>query len=242
GGASLDLVDELHARHDLAPHRVLAVEEVRVLEHDEELAARAVGIVGAGHRDSAAHMRLLREFGLERVAHAARAGAGGIAGLRHEAFDHAMERDAVVLALARQLLDLLDVVGREIGKHLDDHTAVLEVDIEGVFLVHGGGRSCEHERDGDEQRHQYQTHHGILSPSDAGRGRRATILTDRRKTSLKLRTKLNHDREAIENKQIFLPTKRSSRSVHRLPWSSAKAGGTVCRRRLVYLPPPILVA
>src|SRR5262245_27737336 len=52
--AFLDLVDEFHARRDLAPHGVLAVEEVRVLEADEELAARRIGIAGACHRDRAA--------------------------------------------------------------------------------------------------------------------------------------------------------------------------------------------
>ena len=47
------------------------------------------------------------------------AGAVGIAGLGHEAVDHAMEDDAVVLVLERQLLDLRDVLGREVGAHLD---------------------------------------------------------------------------------------------------------------------------
>src|ERR1700742_1374442 len=36
--AALDLVDVLHALGDLAPHRVLAVEEGSVIEADEELA------------------------------------------------------------------------------------------------------------------------------------------------------------------------------------------------------------
>jgi hypothetical protein len=55
-----------------------------------------------------------------------------------------MEHDAVVLALACELLDLSHVLGRQIRTHLDDHAAILEIDIERVFLVHGGGRSCEH--------------------------------------------------------------------------------------------------
>src|SRR5262249_52174573 len=36
-GAFLDLVDRVHAGHDLADHRVLAVEARRFGEHDEEL-------------------------------------------------------------------------------------------------------------------------------------------------------------------------------------------------------------
>src|SRR6185312_499971 len=131
-----DLVDMLHARRHLAPHGVLAVEEVGVLEADEELAARAVRIVGARHRHGAAAVRLLAELGRQALAHAAHAGAVGIAGLRHEAVDHAMEHDAIVLALARQLLDLRDVLWGKVRAHLDRDSAVLEVDVERVFLVH----------------------------------------------------------------------------------------------------------
>ena len=42
-----------------------------------------------------------------------------IAGLRHEARDHAVELEAVVEALLGELLDPLDVLGREIGPQLD---------------------------------------------------------------------------------------------------------------------------
>ena len=62
-----------------------------------------------------------------RLVGAAAAGAGRIAGLGHEARDHAMEDDAVVEALARQLLDPGDVLGREIGAQLDHDAAVVEV-------------------------------------------------------------------------------------------------------------------
>src|SRR5262249_34164782 len=41
----------------------------------------------------------------------------------HEAGDHAMERHAVVELLARQRLDLRDVVRRQVGAHLDHHRA-----------------------------------------------------------------------------------------------------------------------
>src|SRR5262249_14237915 len=95
----VDLVDELHARDDLAPDRVLAVGPGRVGEADEELAVGAVGIVRARHRKRAADMMLVRDLGLEVLARTAAAGARGISGLRHEAGDHAMKDDAVVEVL-----------------------------------------------------------------------------------------------------------------------------------------------
>ena len=54
-------------------------------------------------------MLLARELGLELVARAAGAVAVRVAGLRHEAVDHAMEDDPVIEALARQRLDLRDM-------------------------------------------------------------------------------------------------------------------------------------
>src|SRR6202171_5290414 len=102
--AALDLVDVLHARRHLAPDRVLAVEERRVVEADEELAVAGIGTGGARHRGGAAHVRLLVELSLELLAGTAGAGALRTAGLRHEAVDHAMEHDAGVKSLAHQLL------------------------------------------------------------------------------------------------------------------------------------------
>src|SRR3546814_6307708 len=50
-----------------------------------------------------------------------------IAGLGHEAFDHAMEDDAIVKAAPRQSLDPLDVVGRKIGtQRSEEHTSELQ--------------------------------------------------------------------------------------------------------------------
>src|ERR1044072_7417353 len=40
--AALDLVDVLHPRSDLAPHRILVVEEGCVVEADEELAVAGI--------------------------------------------------------------------------------------------------------------------------------------------------------------------------------------------------------
>ena len=64
-------------------------------------------------------MRLLVEFGLQLLAGAAGAGALRATGLRHEAFDHAMEHDAVVKSFAHQFLDPGDVARRQIGAHFD---------------------------------------------------------------------------------------------------------------------------
>src|ERR1700716_1579981 len=106
--AALDLVDVLHALGDLAPDRVLVVQERGIVEADEELAVAGIRARGARHRSGAAHMRLLVEFGLELFAGAAGAGAMRATGLGHKALDHAMEHDAVVKSLAHQFLDAGD--------------------------------------------------------------------------------------------------------------------------------------
>jgi hypothetical protein len=117
-------VDILHAFDHLAPHRILVVEEARVVETDEELAVRTVGVLRARHRTHAADMRLavelLRQVGQLAAAHA---GAGRIAALRHEAGDDAVEHDPVVKALAGQLGDALDVQRRQVGAQADDDIA-----------------------------------------------------------------------------------------------------------------------
>src|SRR3954466_4691507 len=79
--AALDLVDILHARHDLAPHRILLVEEAGVVEADEELRIRRIRALRPRHRAGAAHMRLGIELLFEvRIFRAAGAGAMRAAG------------------------------------------------------------------------------------------------------------------------------------------------------------------
>ena len=80
-------------------------------------------------------MRLLVELGLQLLAGAAGAGALRAAGLRHEAFDHAMEDDAVVKAFAHQFLDPRDVAGRQIRAHFDGHGALGGLQDQSIFGV-----------------------------------------------------------------------------------------------------------
>src|SRR3546814_8686179 len=94
------------------------------LQHDEELAVRAVGIIGARHRQRTAQMRPVVEFGLEvGKLRPALTGRGRVARLRHEAVDHAVELDPVVKAGARELLDALDRVRRD---RSEEHTSELQ--------------------------------------------------------------------------------------------------------------------
>src|SRR4051812_45719214 len=153
GLATLDLVDVLHALGDLAPHRVLVVEEAGIVEADEELAIAGIRARGARHRGGAAHMRLLVELGLQLRAGAAGAGALRAAGLRHESLNDAVKHDAVVKSLAHQFLDPRDVAWRKVGPHFDGHGtfggfedqsifgnshALLSAGLGGVFLVLNG--------------------------------------------------------------------------------------------------------
>ena len=91
----------------------------------------------ARHADDAALERHVGELGLQvRIFRAAGAVAVlAVAGLRHEAGDHAVERHVVVEVLARELLEALGVLGREVVAQLDDDAAVLGVDEEGVLRI-----------------------------------------------------------------------------------------------------------
>ena len=64
-----------------------------------------------------------------------------VAGLRHEAGDHPMERHAVVEALARELLEPRSVAGRDVVAQLDDDAALRGVDQQRVLRV-GAGRQA----------------------------------------------------------------------------------------------------
>ena len=146
--AALDLVDVIHALDDLAPDRVLAVEEAGIVEADEELRVGGVRVLGARHRAGAAAVVHVGELGLQvRLVGAAHAGAGrvevravglaelDVAGLGHEAVDDAVEHDAVIGAFARQFLDAADMAGSEIREEFDDDPALRGLHDERVFAI-----------------------------------------------------------------------------------------------------------
>ncbi len=54
---------------------------------------------------------------------------------RHEAIDHAMEHDAVVEALARELLDARHVAGCQVGAKRDHDAALRRLDDQGVLGI-----------------------------------------------------------------------------------------------------------
>src|SRR6185437_2719108 len=130
---------------------VLAIEARAVGEHDEELRVGAVDAVAApGHADDAALEMHVGEFLLQvRIFRSAGAiEILAVAGLRHEAVHHAMERHVVVKAVARELLDALGVLGRDIGAQFYDDAALGGVDDDRVCLVEVGGQRLG-ERGGD---------------------------------------------------------------------------------------------
>jgi hypothetical protein len=88
--------------------------------HDEEL--RAVGVrAGVRHRQRA-HPVAVGPRGLQFVAKRypgpPRPGAGRVAALDHEPFDHAVEDHPVVEALARQEHEVVDRVRGLVGEQL----------------------------------------------------------------------------------------------------------------------------
>src|SRR5271155_1624634 len=92
--AGLDLVDDVHAGDDLAEDGVLPVEEAGVAKADEELRIGRVRVARPRHADSAAlEMRRAEFAGQIGEIGPARAGAGRIAGLRHEARNDPVKDD-----------------------------------------------------------------------------------------------------------------------------------------------------
>ena len=77
-------------------------------------------------RDRSAEEGHLGELGLEiGQLGLALAGPLRVAALGHEARDHPVERQPVVKASADQRLDSLDLVGRQVGPHLDYHCSTV---------------------------------------------------------------------------------------------------------------------
>src|SRR5829696_7400597 len=130
GLGALDRVDGIHPVGDLAEDGVLAVEPGSgVCGHDEELAA--VGVRAAvGHRERAADDLVVVDLVLELVAGGAGAGALRAAALDHEVADHAVEDQPVVVAVLRELHEVVDGLGCVLGEQLQLNLAVVG--------VHGG--------------------------------------------------------------------------------------------------------
>src|SRR5262249_40107832 len=133
--AALDLVDVFHALDHLAPDRVLVVEKAGVVEANEKLAVAGVRIGCTGHRDGAAHVRLLVELRLELLTRAAGAGAVRAAGLRHEPVDNAMKDDPVVKAVLHQFLDARDMSLCKVRAHLDHYFAFAGLQRQRIFWL-----------------------------------------------------------------------------------------------------------
>jgi hypothetical protein len=116
--AFFQLVNRIHALHDLADHGVFAIQERAVSKHDEELTVGGiVAVAFARHADHAARKWYARKLRLQvRIFRAAGAVAVlAVAGLCHESSDDTVEWHIVVKMLARELLQPLSVKRRDIG-------------------------------------------------------------------------------------------------------------------------------
>src|SRR5262245_33798310 len=127
-----DAVGHLEALDDLAEDRELARQARLVAEHDEELLARAVGVLRAPHgRDHAADHRMVGELCLQQ-AQAARSVSARllrvlgqrVAALDDPARDDAMEGRTVEAAGPCDLEEMRDMLGSEFGKQPDDESAL----------------------------------------------------------------------------------------------------------------------
>src|SRR6266851_2137814 len=147
--ADLDLVDHLHPVDHAAEERVLAVEERRRREADVELAAarfalRVAVVARAGHRDRAAKMMLrFADLGRNLVTRSAGAVTRGVAALHDEARLDAMEREVVVEAVLRELLEVGDGLGRDRLVEFDHNHAAVSIDSRVMSsIAHGKPVHC----------------------------------------------------------------------------------------------------
>src|SRR2546426_1311390 len=181
--ALLDAVHDVHPRDDLAEDHVAPVQMRLGLEADVELAPRGVGGVGPRHGDGAAHVLLLVELVLDRVAGAARTVTFRVTALRHETRNDPVEDQTVVEALLGQRDEVLHRLGRVLGEELDlDHAALLHGDLGRLFHARGSflglcgfgglgpGARGRRERD-DHRGQQHQSDFHECSPPRAGIGR-----------------------------------------------------------------------
>ena len=130
GVALGDFLHEVEALGDLAEARVVAVEVRRVLPvvHDEELRASGVA-AGVGHAQHPFVVVLVVpvQLAVDGVPGSAAANALGASALRHEAWNHAVELQALVEAFFGELHEVGHGVGRVLFKKLHGHGAVVGV-------------------------------------------------------------------------------------------------------------------
>jgi hypothetical protein len=177
-GHGLDLVDHLHAGHDLAEHRVAVavarvglVEEGVVLHVDEELCRGGIGVHRAGHREGAAHVgQAAAAFQRDRR-------AGGLlahvrlhpATLDHEVLDHAVEDGAVVVAGLDVLDEVVDGLGRLGAVKLDNDVAQAGGQLH--LLLGPGGQGGEQAGRRSDDNGGKTGFHGSVAPGHARGGR-----------------------------------------------------------------------
>jgi hypothetical protein len=94
-----------------------------------------------------------------------------VAGLRHEARDHAVERHVVIILVARELLDAFGMLGREVGPQLENDAAHIGIDDDGVLGI-GTGRQLyglrERRRSANQAgKNGEQSDHGTPPPAPA---------------------------------------------------------------------------
>ncbi|MCY1177694.1 hypothetical protein D9M73_180110 [compost metagenome] len=156
-------IDIVHAGDHAPEDGVFLVELHRRVEHDEELAVGAIFRLGhfldgrtlgrslARRRHGTAHMRQPVELGGHvGQRRSTRAVALRVAGLRHEAFDHAVEQQPIIEMLARQRLDPLDHFRRGVGTQPDDDaTAGRQVEIQQILGVRRRGNRRTPDRGND---------------------------------------------------------------------------------------------
>src|SRR5205085_8581767 len=120
-----------HTGHAYGDYCEVAYEGGGFTNHKEELRIRGIDAVAPPrHADYAAFERhagkLRLQVGIFRTAGAIK--ILSVAGLRHEAVHHAVERHVVVITFTRKLLDALGMLGRQIAAQLEDDTAFGGVD------------------------------------------------------------------------------------------------------------------
>ena len=133
--ADLGRLRDVHALDHVAEEVVARRELARaVVDADEELRAVRVG-AGVRHRDRAERVLALHRLVGELVAGAAAAAALGAAALDHELGHDAVEREAVVVAVAREADEVVDGVRRELRVEIHHDRAAVGRDRGAVDLV-----------------------------------------------------------------------------------------------------------